>query len=89
MGRGAEILEGGIIFWQVADGGHLFLAQKILKKPAEPIFPRVSGKNKTKKFLWKNIFPGGGHLFLAASNIKISGPLLPIENEPSLMTGNI
>ena len=62
-GQGAEILEGGNIFWQVADGGHLFLAQKILKKPAEPIFPRVSGKNKTKKFLWKNIFPGGGTYF--------------------------
>ena len=70
MGRGAEILEGGNIFWQVADGGHLFLAQKILKKPAEPIFPRVSGKNKTKKFLWKNIFPGGGALIFGGLEHK-------------------
>ena len=34
----------------------------------------------------KKIFLAGGHLFLAALKIKISGPLLPIDNEPSLST---
>ena len=32
-GRGPEILGRGPLFWQVADGGHLFLARKNLKKP--------------------------------------------------------
>ena len=56
-GRGGpEILRGTTFFWQVAEGGHLFLARKILKKPAKPIFLRISGKNKTKvgnTYFWR------------------------------------
>ena len=65
---GANILRGGHLFlasrrW----GGHLFLAWKILKKPAKPIFPRVSGKNKTKNFS-ENIFLRGGTFFGGLEN---------------------
>ena len=49
---GAEILRGALIFGKSPMGGHLFLARKILKKPVNPTFPRVSGKNKTKKFFY-------------------------------------
>ena len=54
--------EGATYFWQVAEGGQLCLERKNLKKPAKPIFLRVSGKNKTKKFFQKN-FPGGALIF--------------------------
>ena len=46
---------------------------KNLEKPAKPIFLCISGKNKTKKIFRKK-FTRGGHLFLAALKIKISGP---------------
>ena len=51
--EGTEILRGALIFGKSPIGGHLFSARKILKKPAKPTFPRVSDKNRTKKFFRK------------------------------------
>ena len=55
------------------------MAQKNLKKPAKPIFLRVSGKNKTKNF-----FPRGrgALIFGGLENKDLRPP--PINNEPSL-----
>ena len=41
---GGGDFEGATYFWQVAEGGHLFLARKIYKKPAKPQFLCISGK---------------------------------------------
>ena len=56
-------------------GGTYFWQNFFYKKPAKPIFLRVSDKNKTKKFFRKNFL--GGQFFLAVSKIKISGPPCP------------
>ena len=82
-GRGwLEILRGATFLASRRWGGHLILARKILKKPAKPIFPRVSGKNKTKNFS-ENIFLRGGTFFGGLENKNLRPPL-PINNEPSL-----
>ena len=64
---------GEHFFWQVVDGGHLFLAKIFYKKPAKPIFLRVSDKNKTKKFLEKN-FLGGALFFGGLENKNLRPP---------------
>ena len=45
---GARDFEGGYLFLASRRWGNLFLVRKILKKPAKPISPCVSGQNKTK-----------------------------------------
>ena len=57
--------------------GGTFLAAPIFKKPAKPIFLRVSGKNKTKKKFDKN-FLGGALIFggLGNQNIRRGGGLV-------------
>ena len=72
---GAGDFEGATYFWQVADGGHFFLAAPIFKKPAKPIFLRVSGKNKTKKKFDKNFLGGGATYFWRAQKSKSPQPL--------------
>ena len=54
-------------------GGHLFLEKFFYKKPAKPIFLRVSDKNKTKKFFEKN-FLGGALFFGGLENKNLRPP---------------
>ena len=90
-GGGRRFWGGGHLFlasrWE---GGHLFLARKNLKKPAKPIFLHIFlrdfGEGAT--YFWQ-VAERGGHLFLAASKNKISGPLPPINNEQSLSLNRV
>ena len=65
-------MRGPLIFGKSPMGGHLFLASPIFKKPAKPIFLRVSGKNKTKKNFDKK-FLGGALIF---GGLGRGGPLI-------------
>ena len=52
--------EGATFFGKSPMGGPLIFSKKFFyKKPAKPIFLRVSGKNKTKKIFRKKISRGG------------------------------
>ena len=62
MGWG-RYFEGSTYFWQVAEGGALFLAQKNYKKPVEQQFLGDLAKNK-------------GQLFWQVRPDKISTPLV-------------
>ena len=74
-GRGWPEILRGPFFLASRRWGALIFGKKIYKKPAKPIFLRVSDKNKTKK-IFRKIFLGGP-LFLAVSKIKISAPPCP------------
>ena len=65
--------EGATFFGKSPMGGHLFLANLFNKKPAKPIFLRVSGKNKTKKIFEKK-FLGGALFFGGLENKNLRPP---------------
>ena len=76
-------MRGPLFFGKSPMGGHLFLAKIFYKKPAKPIFLRVSGKNKTKKIFRKKFSRGGATFFDGLENKNLPLPL-SINNEPSL-----